>query len=112
MDSEVQLIIALLSIAGAVIGLVGALIGRRQVVVVHAQPSGADVARPGPVPQPPVAGAATTSWHDHPGWILFWLGFFWPVGLYALGRSRWVKGSWKTGAVVALGVLFLIGVMA
>jgi hypothetical protein len=111
MNSEVQLVIALLSLAGAVIGLVGTLIGRRQVVVLQRQPGAADASQPASTPRATV-GLTGDSWYDHPGWILFWLVFFWPVGLYALCRSRWVKGSWKTGALAALGVLFLLAMMA
>lgn len=111
MNHELQLLIAVLSLASAVVGLYASL---RQVKTSRVETMHCDHRLvPRPDQRPPAQGVPTpvARWYDHPGWILFWLFAFWPVGLFALARSRMIGTTWKKALFGGLGLLVVLAML-
>jgi len=128
-----ELAIALISLATAVIGLVGTLAGKKQVIIVREGFATAEV-KPGPgmttaaersietavhAPEMPPAPSPMQAnlppeqlhWYDRTGWLVLWFIFFWPIGLYGIAKSRAVKRQWKIATFVIFGILVFLNIM-
>jgi hypothetical protein len=120
-----EIVIALISLATAVIGLVATLAGKKQVIIVRDSadrpqvseewtteageeiPPDKTVAPETETPRAPSTEPASVQpgrlhWYDKPGWLILSFILFWPIGLYGIAKSRAVKKSWK---IATFGVL-------
>jgi hypothetical protein len=108
---EIEIVVAIISLGSAMLGLIGALISRRQVLVVRNQ---VDPLPAGPATGGPMAshGSAPAVWYDNIGWLMFWLFFFWPVGVYGFYMTRALSASVKKIIAWALGALVVLAAMS
>lgn len=112
---NLQIIIAIISLISALVGLAAALAGRRQIIEVRPAVAGIPGAAPempeashAGQPRAPTASVAVGAWHDKPIWLVFWLLFFWPVGVYGLLRSRLLSARLKRNLAWGFGLLMLL----
>lgn len=50
-------------------------------------------------------------WYDSPGWIIFWIILFWPIGVLALYMGSSAKLAWKITIGIIVLVIVLMGII-
>ncbi len=128
-----ELVIALISLVTALIGLIGVIAGKKQVIIIRQGPETADDAQdrsmaaaeerraettapPREMPIPSVAGPETLQteqlhWYDKTPWLVVSFILCWPAGLYGMAKSRAVKKGWKIVTFVIFGLILLLSAL-
>jgi hypothetical protein len=117
-----ELIIALISLATALVGLFATLAGKKQVIVIRDGAEGPQVVEElktrgdkpldkTATPEPTRLQPEQVRWYDKPSWLALSFILFWPIGLYGLVKSRAVRRSWKIavfGSLVLSSVIIIL----
>lgn len=86
--NDLEISLGFLSLAGAIIGLISAIISRKKVIEIrYANSSQYNNYRND--------YEYNKKWYDKKIWLFVWILFFFPVGYYGLYKSRAVKTGWK-----------------